>query len=111
MYRTDDFGFSKVEAMPDWGTIDLSRPLQELCLLAQTCSAPQNHEAVPRQSNLSQASNTPHMTGKRLHIVHCLPEDLHGWLGVGVVGRLEAQLLQPQPVKKHFEGANEVFQG
>ena len=56
-------------------------------------------------------AKSPHMIAKRLHIVRSLPEDLHGWLGVGVVGGLEAQLFEPQPVKKHFEGADEVLQG
>ena len=40
-----------------------------------------------------------------------VPEDLHGGFSVGVVGGLEAKLLQPQPVKEHLQGANQVLQG
>ena len=39
------------------------------------------------------------------------PEDLHGGLGVGVVGRLEAQLRQAQALEELFERAYEVAQG
>ena len=38
------------------------------------------------------------------------PEDFHGGLSVGVVGWLEAQLLQAQPVKEHLQRANEIPQ-
>lgn len=38
-------------------------------------------------------------------------KDLHGRLGVGVVGWLEAQLLQAQAVKKLGQHAYEVAQG
>lgn len=38
------------------------------------------------------------------------PEDLHGGFSVGVVGWLEAQLLQAQPVKEHLQSANQVAQ-
>ena len=39
------------------------------------------------------------------------PEDLHGRFIIWVVGRLEAQLFQPKPVKEHLQGANQVSQG
>ena len=39
------------------------------------------------------------------------PEDFHGGLSVGVVGRLEAQLLEAQPVKEHLQGSNEISEG
>lgn len=56
------------------------------------------HVSIIHQTEISDAAKTA-------------PENFHGGLSVGVVCRLEAQLLEAQPVEEHLQGADEVSQG
>lgn len=49
--------------------------------------------------------------GKPGSVMRNTPENLHGWLGVRVVGWLEAQLLQAQALEEGVQSAYEVTEG
>ena len=56
-------------------------------------------------------SGAPRHARKAGACAKATPEDLHGGLGVGIVGRLEAQLRESQALEELPQGADEMPEG